>query len=97
MIDGLYKQTEVENGMYFLDETRPNWADEIDLDILDLGDSNCCILGQLCDSYDNGQVELEINSDECRGFGFTLYGLHAGEDFEALTDTWKQLIQARYH
>jgi len=38
---------EIKNGIALLDKKRPGWCEKIDLEILDLGSTFTCVLGQL--------------------------------------------------
>lgn len=42
---------QVEAGAKFLDDTIPDWFERINLDLLDMGDDEYCILGQLFEDY----------------------------------------------
>jgi hypothetical protein len=52
---------EVRRGAALLDEERPNWFEEIDLDELKMANCNHCILGQIYGEYDAG---IEVLSGE---------------------------------
>jgi hypothetical protein len=41
------EEAAVRNGAALLDATLPGWRKKIDLDLLDLNSTRCCILGQL--------------------------------------------------
>lgn len=45
----------VQLGIEFLDANVPNWREQIDLDRLDLGSCQTCVLGQLFADYDEEQ------------------------------------------
>lgn len=51
---------QVEAGAKFLDDTIPGWFERINLDELDMGDDEYCILGQLFDEYVPGCKELNL-------------------------------------
>lgn len=50
-------QQRVERGAKWLDEVSPQWITMIDLTRLDLGNSRCCVLGQVYGDYDAGLDE----------------------------------------
>lgn len=86
----------VQNGSNLLDRVRPGWRDEIDLDTLDIGSLDCCVMGQLYGSYTRGLDALGLTG-KATAHGFSLgMGLirefPAGawkEKYEVLTDEWK--------
>lgn len=43
-----------------LDEKRPGWENEIDLDRLDVADPKHCILGQLYGGFAKGLLKLKV-------------------------------------
>ena len=80
----------VERGALFLDEKRPGWWKEIDVDRLNMGNPVSCVLGQLCGSYGDGLYQLGITPAEQFRLGFyspTFSGL--------LTEPWEQAIADR--
>lgn len=65
----------VERGMAWLDAHVPGWLDRIDMETLDIGDCDRCVLGQLFGSFDAGIFEVERTerpTDEVGGYGFTM-------------------------
>jgi hypothetical protein len=60
-----YKPREcVAQGIELLDSINPYWDEQIELDILDIGDCNRCILGQLYNHFLHGMGKIAkyINS-----------------------------------
>lgn len=45
-------EVEIARGAAFLDEKTPGWRERIDLDKLDLGECDVCVLGQLSGTDD---------------------------------------------
>lgn len=39
-----------------MDEKTPGWERKIELEFLDMGDSNCCVIGQVYDDYEYGEA-----------------------------------------
>lgn len=92
----------VDKGFDYMDENAPGWRETINLDLLDLGDDNRCILGQwyittkpdtrrawsFYSGYMNALVMLHDSCDPCWAFqhGFTLF--HG--PFDELTAAWRQ-------
>lgn len=82
----------VVQGAEFLDEFRPGWADEIDVEALDLASSDRCVLGQIYGSFRDGLEVLGLSLSVSRVLGLNyearsnkswLYcygGYDAGED-----------------
>lgn len=56
----------VKRGAALLDEKRPGWADEIDLDLLNLRSCTTCVLGQvfLDDAVDQLELDAETILDD---------------------------------
>ena len=69
----------VAAGIAFLDEQAilgtdfsrlRNWRSKVDLTILDVDDGDCCILGQLFDTYPRGIRRLELSAKQASELGF---------------------------
>jgi len=88
-------------GALLLDEERPGWENEIDVDQLDMGHGGHCILGQLYGGYSDGLIRLGILFTEASGLGFRapireVESVSAREDlYQALTEDWKKEIADR--
>lgn len=96
-------------GAAWMDEHCPGWVDQIDLDMLNMGCGEACILGQttkclLGDKYENydsfGVVMDEYPDLDAveNGFDVTFQGARIGEGrarYEMLTIAWKELIRER--
>jgi len=91
----------VAAGAAWLDATRPGWSDLIDLDRLELTSSNCCVLGQVFESYHlapgAGSAGFRAWSSD---HGFTVSVGSAGArywatDWAGLQDAWTSLIRGR--
>lgn len=83
-------QARVNAGATLLDENRPGWANEIDLDILHLTSTTHCILGQLYREYMNGIEELGIITGLDYGFC-----AHWSYEYPTLTEMWRDTINKR--
>jgi hypothetical protein len=53
----------VKKGAYLLDEQFPEWRRQINLGILNLASSSCCVLGQLYGDYARGKDNLGLWED----------------------------------
>lgn len=88
-------------GAEFLDQRRPGWADEIDLDTLDLRSLDDCVLGQLYGDWgaaNRAIPEIEWNSGSQAYYGFELDGAPFSRDrYKALTDEWRDQVLMRRH
>jgi hypothetical protein len=89
-------ETAVERGVEKLNNyfEGPHWAQDIELDYLDLGDSQSCVLGQLFEGYENGLHKLGYEGSlEDWKEGFSL-GMHVPyASYRDLTDAWVEAIQ----
>ena len=88
----------VEKGAALLDEKRPGWEKEIDLDGLVMESGTCCVLGQLYEgSFYKGKWAIlpEWGADSwdtpATEHGFT----SQNGVYVALTRAWKRLIRER--
>jgi hypothetical protein len=91
----------VLKGIQLLEERYgPDWADHIDLDLLDLSSAQFCVLGQLY----NDQIDEDWGDDDytagCRildvqdeNYGFTVFG--DDSEWEQLDVAWSEEIRKR--
>lgn len=98
----------VKKGAYLLDEKYPKWHESIDLDILDLGRADLCILGQLGREHSRSyETELDFLGIKAEEYGFSL-DMESVElptepedwakrpsQWEILTDLWINQIRLR--
>lgn len=88
-------QKEIAKGVKLLDQSQPDWRDEINLSTLDMG-SNCyCVLGQLYGSYSAGADDLAIDLDS-EDYGFELplsNDSRPATGYDILTKEWKEAIE----
>jgi hypothetical protein len=98
MVTTMYRKR-CRDGAAFLDERRPGWADEIDLESLRMESSCHCILGQLEGNFHDGMDELSIYEPE--DYGFDLSDVSMNDDdsairhWEILDRVWIQLVRVR--
>lgn len=98
----------VARGVALLDQKRPGWEQEIDLDTLDISKPCFCVVGQMYKSYfspfEAGAVDLvgwdaydyDDNAPALIEHGFS--GVRSADDdgeFDALTVEWNRVIRAR--
>jgi hypothetical protein len=74
------------------------WAEDIDLDELDLGNASSCPLGQLFGEYCSGLDELGVHVDDAGRYGFSVCGAefdhgNIEEDYLVLTEEWRERIE----
>lgn len=90
----------VSRGMELLDEKVPYWWNDIDIDDLDMYDSNFCILGQLFyRNYSEGREALGIAFGCGDQFGFDVSDEMIEDDeddvWNELRSTWIKEIRLR--
>jgi len=94
----------VAKGAELLDERRPGWAEDIDLELLDMTSGWHCVLGQLYGDYYDGLEHMDpdlryrITDFSGRDHGFTLnmWGTNDDdEDWYRLHELWRQEVVAR--
>lgn len=98
----------VADGVALLDAVEgPDWHLRIDLDELDVSDSDWCVLGQLYGSWSEGLEYLTEQAKRGVGnfslpsaqFGFTAWdeqAINGGrEEYNRLTDVWHAVITHR--
>ena len=78
-------------GAGLLDQHRPGWYNQIDLNKLDQSSAYVCVLGQLYGEYYKGLDALGIEDmqDRCN------YGYSSNDDYDNLTEAWKKIILSR--
>jgi hypothetical protein len=92
------------DGAAFLDERDPGWVERIDLRILDLGECDQCVLGQLfgqeykgafplLSGYKRGTRLLGLSQEEAGELGFEI--AFDGVTYTDLTRAWRDLIAHR--
>lgn len=100
---------EVEAGIDLLDREYPQWHFAINLESLDLKDSESCVLGQLYGLYSTGLGELSIEEGALFGFDSgleydeTAHGPDFGRgwldalntDMDEIEAQWRQVIEDR--
>jgi hypothetical protein len=79
---------EIKRGMELLDIEAPGWREKIDPALLDLGNCERCILGQIFERYTLGIFALELVHEEADRFGFNCEPI----DYELLTQAWKEAL-----
>jgi hypothetical protein len=84
--------------MELLDLKMPDWAGRIDLDVLDLGDWNYCVFGQLYEDFLDGVEQIGCAVIDVPKFGFEVTELSdqdKDEEYAELTEEWAVQIRAR--
>ena len=85
----------VAKGAALLDQERPGWWQEIDLDTLSLRSGCDCVLGQLYESFDDGVEILDLEWPEDSGFDLEGWPTDRTQAWNDLTAAWRSLIEAR--
>lgn len=91
----------VANGAAVLDEHRPGWAEEINLDTLRILSCTECVLGQVYGRYGVGLKELGITAGDKYGFAVSIHWTNMYPWFankapwEDLQKAWAVEIMAR--
>lgn len=86
---------EIMAGCGVLDEVRPGWVDEIDLDRLNLASILDCVLAQLYGGFFSAKEKLGMSWDVAEDNGFALDFSYERQDYETLTTEWREVIQSR--
>lgn len=89
-------QERVANGVALLDEHRPGWDRDVDLDNFKLSSCDECVLGQLYGRYGVGIAALGLKTGINHGFAAP-HGFFAlpGFGYEDLEGIWVDEIVAR--
>jgi hypothetical protein len=89
----------VAKGVALLDEKRPGWERELDLDRLDIADGTRCVTAQLSgkDSWLTGmrQLGLEIETYTEHGFRAPDEEYEQGDPYATLNTLWREVITER--
>ncbi len=90
----------VAAGVAWLDENRPDWWLDVDLDKLVLSSPCRCVLGQLYGEYEDAPI-VDVNTDDevavAHGFNAGGHDHPAGPfaEFAALESEWRRVITER--
>jgi hypothetical protein len=81
-------------GVAFLDEIVPGWRSRVDLQSLDIGSYDHCLLAQVYGKYYTGVSELNLLPDQAVQYGFFLAARGANVYIESrmLTEAFKELL-----
>ena len=93
----------IDRGVLFLDETVPNWREQIDMTSLELDAPSHCVLGQVFGSWGTGtcavyefEADSELLDPDSDDVTYTAYGFehdtYAGISYEDLQDAWERVI-----
>ena len=87
-------QERAAKGAQLLDERRPDWANFVSVNILEMNYLHTCVLGQLFGNYAAGcnQLSLEPEDGKTAELGFRTNGR---EDWKLLNSAWKNEIEKR--
>lgn len=66
----MYAETQVRNGIAFLDTHVPNWREHVNWSILDMRNEELCVLGQVYGEYEEGVARLSLDSGTVSALGF---------------------------
>ncbi len=80
-------EEKINRGVEFLNEVRPEWLNEIDLDELDIFEPDRCMLGQL-----KAYKRMDNSDLSMYDLGFAGEGCDYRESCNQLTDAWKEKI-----
>lgn len=86
------EQKAAARGAEKLDEAKPGWADNFDLEGLDLGDPDRCIGPQVSGSHGSMLEELGLARHESAAHGF---GTSNPIAYKQLTAAWKDEVRQR--
>lgn len=94
----------VRRGAEWLDRHRPGWPLKIDLIVLNLGDPECCVIGQIDGGYGSLGLpggprvhgfESEWSAKHQHGPFDTAWWNGNDAEYKALTTAWRDLIEDR--
>lgn len=104
MSEGIDYAARVQRGAALLDKKWPTWAQDIDLDTLDIADGTRCMTAQYAQKHDLGTywwqatepLGLENDYEDYEGHGFnTDGGTTEGGGYATLNALWRNQIQER--
>lgn len=91
--------SDIEAGVQLLNNKKPGWYNEIDIDNLKMSNCSRCILGQLFENYFKGLDILGINIyiDDAILYGFNINMVFQNEKYwNILTQEWiDKILQLR--
>ena len=90
----------VARGVEYLDKNHPGWWLKIDLNKLDMGVCEKCIIGQaVCDFADWQVITFdEMNSNHAIELGFNApWMLGIGRNYKALDELWTEVVKEKFN
>lgn len=84
-------EKQINCGVEFLNIDRPNWLNLIDVDSLDMMDTENCILGHIHGEFDYAKMQMELSYEDTDKMGFTCPNLD-DKVWDTLTKEWKDKI-----
>lgn len=89
----MYEQ-QIARGMVLQDKLDPGWRTSIDLERLDVGECDTCILGQRHGAYSDGLDALGITEHDGPDYGFDVeVGTGYPERCNQLTAEWRNALR----
>lgn len=84
-------------GAAFMDRKRPGWEKDINLSVLNIGDSERCVLGQRYGDHVAGSIVLGLSIRRQYRYGFMATKEGGCAEYPDLTEAWANEIIARLH
>jgi hypothetical protein len=86
-------EEKIKRGIQFLDSRFENWVDKIDLNTLNMGHYDNCIISQICkEQFNDSLVTLNITPQLSKFYGFDIEFNDNFGDYKTLTKEWKDTI-----
>lgn len=94
---------EIKAGSAVLDKKAPGWMERINFELLDLGNTCFCVVGQTYPDRPYGEALMELLDEEdeqvalnmSHQYGFDVPPDGNSEDYVLLTQEWKEYILER--
>lgn len=87
----------VAKGVALLDQKRPGWERQIDLEDLDIQSPHSCVTAQLSGVswWRTGMKQLDLDMESYTDHGFRVDDDREGEDYPVLNSLWRDVVTER--
>lgn len=92
-------EKQIQQGIAYLNEQRPGWVQRLDLDLLEMENGECCVLGQLGGDFLDALELFRLSEEESIQLGFLLDSSRyptkqdLSKDYSILTEEWIATIK----
>ena len=89
----LPQPNKIQRGVAFLDENAPNWRGKVDINKIDMGHSQRCILGQVFGDFFDSCKRFNLTDEHAEYLGFLARNTRSSTEIAILNYTWRQALR----